>query len=100
VNSYGARARQHWQTSLPDRYSQIPDPEMYFARVGEEIAEQVDLQARAIAGDDPADEPYLTRVGRLTEARMAAEQQVLAEMLPDPEQQYPEPVHPEQTAIA
>jgi hypothetical protein len=95
VNTYGATARRHWETALPDRCRQIQDPETYFSELGEEIASRIEQQARVIAGDDPTGELYLAKVGRLNEARMAATQQVLAEMLPDPEQ-----VDPEQSPIA
>ncbi len=85
MNQYGAQARRHWQTHLPNRYRQIPDPETYFTNLGEEIAQQIQDVARTMAGPDPANETYLDKVGRLNMARLSAEDQVLREMLPAPE---------------
>jgi hypothetical protein len=85
MNQYGAQARRHWKTHLPDRYSQIPDPETFFAELGDQIAELIQATAMAIAGPDPTRETYLQKVGRLNMARLSAEEQVLREMLPNPE---------------
>ncbi len=90
MNHYGATARRHWQRHLAEQYAQIPDPESDFTRLGEEIAQMVDQRADQIAGDDPAGEDYLTKAGRLKEARLTAEDEVLREMLPEP-QDEPEP---------
>ncbi len=89
MNHYGARAHRHWQTHLPERYAQIPDPESHFAALGQEIAELVDQRADQIAGDDPVGEDYLTKAGRLKEARLTAEDEVLREMLPEPQEEEP-----------
>ena len=35
MNPYGAQARQHWQTHLPERFAQIQDPETFFTDLGE-----------------------------------------------------------------
>lgn len=85
MNQYAAQARRHWQTHLPQRYRQIEDPETFFTELGEQIAEQIQQTAAAIAGPDPQGETYLDKVGRLNMARLQAEGQVLREMLPDPQ---------------
>ncbi|MEJ3743141.1 hypothetical protein WEI85_07630 [Actinomycetes bacterium KLBMP 9797] len=85
MNQYGAQARRHWQTHLPRRYAQIEDPETYFTDLGEQIAQQIQDKARAIAGPDPEQETYLDKVGRLNMARLTAESDVLRETLPEPE---------------
>jgi stalled ribosome rescue protein Dom34 len=84
MNPYGAQAAKHWQTHLPERFAQIQDPETFFTDLGEEIEQQIEDQARALAGPDPAQESYLDKVGRLNMARLTAESQVLREMLPAP----------------
>ena len=84
MNPYGAQARQHWQTHLPDRFAQIQDSETFFTDLGEQIEQQIQQEATALAGPDPADETYLDKVGRLNTARATAESKVLREMLPAP----------------
>jgi hypothetical protein len=84
MNQYGAQARRHWQTHLPNRYRQIEDPETFFADLGEQIAQQVQDRAAAIAGSDPEQETYLEKVGRLNMARQTAESGVMREVLPAP----------------
>jgi len=85
MNPYGGRARRHWQEHLPSRYQQISDPEAFFSDLGEQIEQQVQQLAAALAGPDPLEENYLEKVGRLNMARLRAEEQVLREMLPEPE---------------
>jgi hypothetical protein len=48
--------------------------------LGEEIQTRVDELSRAIAGEDPPDEAFLAKVGRLNMARMDAEAEVLREL--------------------
>jgi hypothetical protein len=86
MNKYGAWAQKHWQKHLPQRYSQLEDPNAFFIQLGEEIEEEVDAVQMTIAGSDPKGETYLQKVGRLNEARMTAESQVMQERaLLDPE---------------
>ena len=84
MNPYGAQARKHWQTHLPERFAQIEDPETFFTDLGEEIEQQIEQLAATLAGPDPAEETYLDKVGRLNMARLNAESQVVREMLPAP----------------
>lgn len=93
MNRYGATAKKHWERWLPVRYSQLEDPTEYFARLGDEISEQVEELSHAIAGDDPPGEGYLAKLGRLNMAKLNAESQVLREMaLLDPEEEDELPV--------
>lgn len=85
MNRYGATAQKHWQQFLPQAYTQIRDPQTYFSDLGEQIEDQVIELMWALAGDDPPGEGYLKKVGRLNMARLQAEERVLAEMLPEPE---------------
>jgi hypothetical protein len=91
VNRYGRLAQQHWAKWRPRELSQIPDPEAYFSRLGLEVETQVEQVATDLAGDDPAGEGYLDKLGRLRMARFTAESQVLRELVLLP----PEPGHPE-----
>jgi hypothetical protein len=87
VNQYGSRARRYWAEHLPDRLAQIEDPTVFFTDLGEQMAQQVDELSLAIAGADPPGEGYLEKVGRLNQARLAAEEEVMREMLPASEQE-------------
>lgn len=91
MNPYGQQAWDHWKTWRPHELSQIPDPTEFFARLGLEVEAQIDQVAADLAGDDPAGEDYLAKVGRLRMARATAESQVLRELVLLPA----EPGHPE-----
>lgn len=85
MNKYGAIAKKHWERHLPSQYEQLTDKESFFSNLGEEISNQVDELSQSIAGDDPPGESYLDKVGRLNEAQLTAESDILREMLPVPE---------------
>lgn len=84
MNQYAAQAMSHWRSHLPNRYRQIEDPDEFFTELGEQIAQQIEDLSSTLAGPDPEQETYLSKVGRLNNARLSAEGQVLREMLPDP----------------
>ncbi|MDG4784935.1 hypothetical protein O7626_03135 [Micromonospora sp. WMMD1102] len=85
MNQYAAQAQTHWKKYLPNRYQQIGNPDEFFTALGEQIAQQIEDLSRTLAGPDPEQETYLDKLGRLNNARLRAEGQVLREMLPDPE---------------
>jgi hypothetical protein len=86
MNHYGTMAQRHWQRWLPTRYATIQDPDSFFSTLGEEVAQQIGDLGLDLAGDDPAGEGYLERVGQLNMARLQAEEIVLKErVLLDPE---------------
>ena len=87
MNQYGSQALRYWKEYLPERYAQIEDPTEFFTNLGAEMAQQVDELSWAIAGQDPPGESYLEKVGRLNHARLAAEEEVMREMLPASEQE-------------
>lgn len=91
MNWYGRLAQQHWAKWRPNQLSQIPDPETFFTDLGEEVETQIEALEIALAGEDPGGEDYLEKVGRLRNARMTAESQVLREMV----LLEPEPGHPD-----
>ncbi|WP_181019990.1 TnpV protein [Nonomuraea typhae] len=88
VNQYGAQALKHWQEYLPQRFAEINNPEMFFTELGEQAEEEILTRAETFAGDDPPGESYLEKAGRLREARLRAESEVVREMiLLDPAQE-------------
>lgn len=91
MNPYGQLAWDHWKKWRPTELSQIPDPVQYFARLGLEVEAQIEQVASDLAGDDPTEESYLAKVGRLRMAQVTAESQVLRELVLIPA----EPGHPE-----
>lgn len=85
MNQYGKHAQRYLQEYMPERYAEIESPTAFFANLGEEMAQRVDELSMAIAGADPPVESYLEKVRRLNQARMAAEEEVMREMLPSSE---------------
>jgi hypothetical protein len=88
VNQYGEMARRHWARWLPNRFAAIEDPEAFFTDLGNRAEQKITALAWDLAGDDMTGEEYLTKAGRLGEARHRAEQIVLTEMIllpPEPE---------------
>ncbi|MGW2563353.1 hypothetical protein ACWCXB_29820 [Streptomyces sp. NPDC001514] len=89
MNHYGAQMMRHWQAERPLEYQELKDPGEHFAQVGEEIAEQVELRARSLAGAAPPEEGYLARLQRLNTARLEAEGEVVREFLLQEQPQTP-----------
>ena len=85
MNRWGRMAREHWQQQRPHQYAQIPDPDVFFARLGDHLSAEINTLALAMAGDDRPGEGYLAKVGRLRTARASAQEQVLRETLPPTE---------------
>jgi hypothetical protein len=81
MNRYGQQAMSHWRRWLPQRYATIPDPETFFSELGEQVANQVIETTQHLAGDDPPDENYMSKLGRLNMARLQAEEIVLRELV-------------------
>lgn len=79
TSQYAQMAQNHWAQFLPNRYSQIPNPDEFFTALGQEVEEQIQDLAEQIAGQDPPGEDYLSKVGRLNQARQTAREKVLAE---------------------
>lgn len=87
MNTYGEMARTHWARWLPQRYATLDDPSSFFSTLGEEVAEEIADLSLELAGDDPPGETYLEKLGRLSMARVQAEERVLAErvlLTPEP----------------
>jgi hypothetical protein len=84
MNKYGAIAQEHWKSHLPQQYLAMTDHDSFFSTLGDQIEERVEELSEVIAGEDPPNETYLEKVGRLNEARSSAERQALQEFLPEP----------------
>ena len=89
MNRYGRLAMEHWQKTDPAWYGTIADPREFFTELGEQVEAEIQELEIALAGPDKPDERYLEKVGRLRMARLAAEEQVLGEMvlIPEPERE-------------
>jgi hypothetical protein len=96
MNRYGQMAMDHWSKWLPERVAGIPDPESFFSTLGLDVARQIDQLSDRLAGEDRPGETHLQKIGRLREARMTAEsdilrQEVLLAAESDDDQQQPWP---------
>lgn len=87
MNRYGQMALDHNRRHRPDAYSQIPDPEAFFAQAGEAIAAEVTRLRDEILGPMRSDEnPEAYRL-RSYQALATAEELTLADhhlFQPDP----------------
>jgi hypothetical protein len=89
MNRYGAMAREHWQLYQPTQYAQLADPATFFTQIGQDMSARITTLSLSLAGDDPGEEGFLEKVGRLNMARLQAEEQVMREMLPPSENDDP-----------
>jgi hypothetical protein len=81
MNQYAAQAQRHWQTFLPRRYATLSDPSSYFSTLGQQAAEQIEDRTRQLAGPDQPGEGYLDKLGRLNNAKMRAEEEILPQLI-------------------
>lgn len=81
MNQYATTARDYVRDHLPSRYSQISNPEEFFASLGQHIQDQVVDLTPQLAGPDPAGEDYLAKVGRLNAVKRQAEETVMADLV-------------------
>jgi hypothetical protein len=88
VNHYGTRAQARWRAYQPEDYLRIPEHERasFFARLGEDIEAAIGRRTQELADqEEPADViGFQVRYALLSALRLAAEQDVLAQMLPAP----------------
>jgi hypothetical protein len=86
MNKYGALLMRQWKRADPQRFAEIPDPEVFFAAKGTELEQEISTLAASLAGPDRAGETYMEKVARLSTARFNAESDLLREaMIPDPD---------------
>jgi hypothetical protein len=81
MNSYGMLAMRHWEQHAPGRVAAMTDREGFFTDLGAEVAAQVVALTQRLEGTPVDGEDYLQTTGRLTNARMRAEEVVLAELV-------------------
>jgi hypothetical protein len=81
MNYYGEIAQRHWARWLPLQYAAIPNPDSFFSDLGIRVEARIDELADQLAGDDQPGEGYLTKAGRIGQARRQAEEIVLSEMV-------------------
>lgn len=77
MNRYGQLSMQHWSRWLPQRMAGIADPVSFFSTLGLDVAQQIDLLSDRLAAPDRPGETHLQKIGRLREARMTAESDIL-----------------------
>jgi hypothetical protein len=101
MNKYGSLAMSHWEQHQPDRYQAIPDKQAFFTQLGEQAEQEIQQLEDTLAGPDRPGESYLEKVGRLNMARLAAEEQILSELILLPSSQDPdEEPSPEEKGLA
>lgn len=90
MNGYGARAQAYWREHRPEDYRMIPEPERgaFFTRLGEDIEAGIARRTGELAGqEEPADPVgFKARYALLNTLRHTAEQEVLAQVLPAPQE--------------
>lgn len=78
MNRYGQMAQDHTRQHRPDGYSQIPNPDEFFAEVGEAIAAEVSrLRDQILGPPRPGEDPETYRL-RSYQALATAEELTLA----------------------
>jgi hypothetical protein len=98
MNQYAAMVERHWRRWLPSRVAAMDHPASFFSALGEDVAARIEDLATDLAGDDPAGETYVQKVGRLNMARLRAEEMVLPEIVllpPEPGMEEAEDSGPE-----
>ena len=89
TSAYAVRARQHWQTHLPNRYRALPAPDVFFSDLGAQIAQRVTEREQVLTANLTLGPSFMENYAALNTAHLQAEEEVLREMLPPPEQDRP-----------
>lgn len=102
TNRYSHLVREHWTRHRPRELGQMSDPERFLTAKAAEIQHAVIEAQEALEQALEPEPTYPARVGQLNQIRADAEQQVLAELLPPPEDQQdpPAPLSPVQAELA
>jgi hypothetical protein len=93
MSGYETRLRNHWLLHRPGELAGMADPDSFFSDLSNQIQTRVEELAELIAGPARPGERYLARLGRLREARISAESDVLGQILTveDPLTPWPAP---------
>lgn len=78
MNRYGQQAKERMRKFQPEALAGIEDPDSYFSSLGEDLESQINDLAERIAGPARPGETYTDRLGRLREARISAESDIMA----------------------
>lgn len=78
MNRYGTLAMKHWEQHAPSRVAAMTDQEGFFTDLGIQVEAQVMELTQHLEGTPVDGESYPQTVGRLTNARIRAEDIVLA----------------------
>ena len=82
MNKYAVLARTQWQRYAPTRLAALPEPDEFFARLGELVEAHVsDLAATILSRTPSSVETYLQRAAALATARRTAEEVVMAHLV-------------------
>jgi hypothetical protein len=81
MNQYGAMALRHWRSTRAAELATIADPQRFFTQLGEQVAAEIRRRSDTLTDPATLSEDFLTNLGRLNEARLTAESEVLREMI-------------------
>lgn len=98
MNRYGQMALERMRKFQPEVLEGIEDRDSYFSSLGEDLAQQIETLAERIAGPDRPGESYEEKLGRLREARLTAESEILRQVGAPLEQEEPAAVWPREPA--
>jgi hypothetical protein len=81
MSGYETMLREHWKLYRSGELAGMTDPDSFFSDLSRQVQSQVEELAEQIAGPSRPGEDYLARLGRLREARMSAESDILRQVL-------------------
>lgn len=84
MNRFGRFAAETWRTLAPTAYSQIPDPNAHFSRLGELAESQWAQLWPELVEPEAEGEDFFSKVGRIEAAKLQAEELIRAEWLTPP----------------
>jgi hypothetical protein len=91
MSGYETMLRDHWAQYRPGELAGMRDPASFFSDLSNQIQHQVEELAEQIAGPTRSGEDYQDRLGRLREARISAESDILRQILTVQDQPTPWP---------
>ena len=81
MNKYGLMARDHWQLHAPRQYEELTNPEEFFTRLGEDLADEITRIVESQTQALPPSLPYWEKTQQLMRIQRQAEEIVLKEQL-------------------
>ena len=80
MNRYGLQIQARWRAIAPLSLQTIEDQQSFFTDLGELVQSRVSELVQELPTQAPADEEYLTRVGRLASLQRQAEEIAMSEI--------------------